>query len=290
MRLFSLTAAVFASLSIAACATSDHVVVGDGGAPVSVDPSQTVPAVTDAASFCSAMCSRVQSCDKAIDTQTCQNECTNGNAAIFPRLRSDVVQLIVSCFDGKDCKTVLGGEFVGACTADAIASVAPSAAASTFCDALATAKKSCSGATSKSKAECLNAAKLYGDQAIAQAQNCTKRGCTEIDTCVSAVFGSLGGTGTTSPPDTSNTCSGKFTDLGSSCASCAQTSCCAEATACYANAECHDIARTCLTSGAGSTTCSDAYTYATSSAQSLASTLFNCSTSKCTSGTCRVGG
>jgi hypothetical protein len=284
---FSLVSSVFlASISVTACATSDRVVVGDGSTP-SVDTSQTTPAVTDAASFCAAMCSRVQSCDKAIDTQTCENECTNGNAAIFPRLRSDVVSLIVSCFDGKDCKTVLGGEFVRACTADAIASVAPSAAASTFCDALSTAKKSCSGATSKSKAECLNAAKLYGDQAIAQAQNCTKRGCSEIDTCVSAVFGSLGGGSGTTTPQPTNTCSGKFTDLGSSCASCAQTSCCAEASACYASADCHNIATTCLNGGNTSTACSQAYSVATTSAQSLASALVNCS-AKCSSSACGV--
>ena len=111
MRIAALISVVLASVSVVACATSDHVIVSDGGAPASGDTSQTVPAVTDAASFCGAMCGRVQACDKAVDTQTCENECTNGNAAVFPRLRRDVVELIVGCFDKKDCKTVLGGEF-----------------------------------------------------------------------------------------------------------------------------------------------------------------------------------
>jgi hypothetical protein len=292
MRIALLSATLLVSslsFSVAACASSDHVVIADGGAP-SADTSQTLPATTDAASFCTAMCSRIQSCDKAIDSQTCENQCTNGNAAVFPRLRSDVVSLIVSCFDGKDCKTVLGGGFVGACTADAIASVAPSAAASKFCEALATAKKSCSGSTSMTKAACLDSAKLYGDTAIAQAQNCVKRGCSEIDTCVSAVFGSLGGAGsTTTTTDTSTSCSGSFTDLGS-CASCAQTSCCAEATACYADSECHAIAQQCLQGGTTSGACSQVYSSSSTSAQQLASTLLSCSQSKCSSTSCRVGG
>lgn len=286
MRIAVVSAALFASLSIVACAQSDHVVIGDRGAGIVADP--TAPRVTDASSFCAAMCHRVQSCDTSTDSQTCENQCTNGNAAVFPRLRSDVVQLIVSCFDGKDCKTVLGGGFVGACTSDAIASVAPSAAASSFCDALATAKKTCSGGTSSTKADCLNSAKLYDDQAIGQAQNCVKRGCSEIDTCVSAVFGSLGGSSAKKPPS-GGSCSGQFGDLGS-CSSCAESSCCAEATACYADSRCHDIAMACLSGGTGSTVCSQAYSSAPTSSQSLASKLFGCSQSKCTGTACRVGG
>ena len=220
MRIALLSAAFFAALSVAACATTEKVTIADGGSPATGETSETVPAVTDAASFCSAMCGRVQACDKSLDTQTCENECTNGNAAVFPRLRSDVVDLIVECFDGKDCKTVLGGGFVAACTADAIATVAPSPAASSFCEALSSAKKTCSGATSQTKADCLNGAKLYGDSAIAQAQNCVKRGCSEIDTCVSAVFGSLGGSSTTKPPTNGDTCSSTLSDLGS-CSTCA---------------------------------------------------------------------
>jgi hypothetical protein len=195
------------------------------------------------------------------------------------------VDLIVGCFDGKDCKTVLGGGFVGACTADAIASVAPSPAAATFCEALATAKNKCSGTTAQTKADCLNTAKLYGDASIAQAQNCAQRGCSEIDTCVSAVFGSLGGATTTKP--TTSTCSGTITDLGT-CSTCATSSCCAEATACEADTACHNIARYCTGTGTSSS-CSSYYSSASSSSQQLASTLFSCVQSKCSS-TCKIGG
>lgn len=288
MRIALLSAALLASFSIVACATSDQVTIADGGAPVpGTQTSETVPGASDAASFCASMCARVQSCDSTLDTQTCQNECTNGNAAVFPRLRTDVVELIVACFDGKDCKTVLGGGFVGACTADAIASVAPSAAASTFCEALSTAKTSCGGATTQTKAECLNGAKLYDDSAIAQAQNCVKRGCSEIDACVGAVFGSLGGSSTSKPP-AGGSCSGKFSDLGA-CSTCAESSCCSEGSACYADADCRAIARACLTGGTASTQCSQAYTSATTSARTLASAFFSCGQSQCAS-SCPIGG
>jgi hypothetical protein len=288
MRIALLSALLVSSLSTAACATSDHVVVSDGGLP-SADTSQTVPSTTDASSFCTAMCNRIQSCDNSTDSQTCENQCTNGNAAVFPRLRTDVVNLIVSCFDGKDCKTVLGGGFVGACTADAIASVAPSAAASKFCDALSTAKNSCSGGSSTTKAACLDSAKLYGDSAIAQAQNCVKRGCSEIDTCVGAVFGSLGGAGSSSTTTTTgSSCSSSFTDLGS-CTACAQTTCCSETTACYADSQCRAVAQACLSGGTSSTACSNVYGSASPSSRSLADTLFTCSQS-CASSGCSVGG
>jgi hypothetical protein len=288
MRIALLSTAFFTSFALVACAGSDQVVFGKSGAPASGDTSQTVPSVTDAASFCAAMCAREQACDKGVDTQTCENTCTNANSAVFPRLRSDVVDLVVSCFDGKDCKTVLDGEFLGACTADAIATVAPSAAAASFCDALASAKKSCSGSQATTKAACLNSAKLYDDLAITQAQNCVKRSCTEIDTCVAAVFGSLGGSGATATTTTGGSCSGRFTDLGS-CTTCAQTSCCTEATACYGDAQCASIVHACYTQGTSSTGCSQAYSAASSTSQQRASTFFSCSSSSCAS-TCQLGG
>lgn len=289
MRIALVSVAVLASFSLVACAGSDHVVVGHSGDPAS-GSSATVPSVTDAATFCTAMCSREQSCDKTVDTQTCENQCTNANAAVFPRLRGDVVDLVVSCFDGKDCKTVLDGEFLGACTADAVATVAPSTAAAAFCDALASAKKNCSGGDTTTKASCLNSAKLYSDLAIVQAQNCVKRSCTEIDTCVSAVFGSLGGASASSSSSSSSSgsCSGKFTDLGS-CTTCAQTSCCTEASACYGDSQCASIVHACYTNGTSSSACSQAYSAASTSSQQKASTFFSCSSSKCSS-SCQLGG
>jgi hypothetical protein len=285
MRLFAISAFLVVSSSLAACATSERVVVGPPPGATG-DTSATQPAGQSAESFCSAMCTRVKSCDKTLDQQTCENTCTNQNAAVFPRLRGDVVDLIVGCFDAKDCKTVLGGSVVGECTSDALASVAPSAAATTFCDDLANKKKSCNASTTAltTKADCLNSSKLYDDDAIAQAQNCTDRACTEIDTCVAAVFGGLGGTSTSTPTKPGGSCSGKFTELGE-CTSCAQTSCCAETTACYADSSCRNIVTSCMNSGLSSSTCSSAYSASSTASQQAASAVFSCANTKCT-GTC----
>ena len=89
---------------------------------------------------------------------------------MFPKLRQDVVDLIVECFDAKDCKTVLEGSVVGTCAEEAVASVAPSGEATAFCDSLSAAKKKCGNTTTK--ATCLDQAKLYSDETIVEAANC----------------------------------------------------------------------------------------------------------------------
>ncbi|MBX3190674.1 MAG: hypothetical protein KF819_26980 [Labilithrix sp.] len=284
MRIFAFSALAL-SFSLLACATSDRVVIGSRPGTEG-DTSAIEPAGQSAASFCSAMCTRVKSCDKTLDQQTCENTCTNQNAAVFPRLRGDVVDLIVACFDAKDCKTVLGGGVVGECASDALASVAPSAAASAFCDDLANKKKRCTTSSTAltSKADCLNSSKLYDDDAIAQAHNCTDRACTEIDGCVAAVFGGIGGATPTKP--SGGSCSGKFTELGA-CTTCAQTSCCDETTTCFADSTCRYIVTSCVNNGVSSSSCSSAYSGASSSAQQAASAVLSCASSQCAA-TCSI--
>jgi len=262
---------------VAACANSVETRVLPGPAGTT---DGTVPTAYDAESFCGALCDRTLTCDQALDVQTCKNSCTNSYAAVFPKLRGDVVSLIVGCFDAKDCKTVLAGDVVSTCIADAVASVAPTDAANAFCDAKVKAKKKCS--VTITKADCLNEAKLYGDGAIAQAQNCTARPCGEIDTCVAASFGSLGKTTPTQPSDGS--CTG-FTDLAS-CRSCAETSCCAQAAACGADPQCRAMMNACTYATGSATTCQQVGASAPSSSQSLAQEYFSCAQSSCSS-TCR---
>jgi hypothetical protein len=246
MKSSTLFSFAFVLLSTA-CAGTEHVYLDEPkkGGPA----SETLPteATADAASFCGALCGRQESCDTSLDVQTCKNSCTNGFAAVFPKLRQDVVGLIVECFDGKDCKTVLEGSVVSTCADEAVASVAPSAEATAFCDGLSAAKKKC-GSTS-TKAACLQQAKLYSDDAIVEAANCTDRPCSEIDRCVAATFGELGAAGTTTTPKpSSNQCSGKFSDLGT-CQSCAEDSCCTEASACAGDSYCRTYMAQCQEAG-----------------------------------------
>jgi hypothetical protein len=271
-----------ALLSTAACASSEHQTItadkkDGGGGTQGDDTSSTLPA-HDAASFCKALCDREQECDKSLDHQTCTNTCTNANAAVFPKLRGDVVDLIVQCFSGKDCKQVLGGQVVATCASEAIATVAPSEAAVAYCDAFAKAKQACG--TTAQKAQCLSTAKLYSDETIAQAQNCTKRPCTEIDTCVAATFGSFGGGVTPAPKPES--CTGRFADL-QSCQSCAESQCCAEAAACAADSMCRTGMYYCSRANASSSTCVSYMQNASSRSLELLRAYFTCANSKCSS-------
>src|SRR5688572_13962277 len=181
-RLFGLFGLLGFSTLAFACADSERVEYVKKPAQ---EESGTVPpasnATVSAESFCTSLCDRQQSCDKGLDHQTCKNTCTNHNAAVFPKLREDVVGLIVECFGNKDCKTVLQGDVVNTCASEAVASVAPSPSAKTYCEKYSDAKKKCG--TTVTTATCLNSAKLYDDDAIGQAQNCNGRPCGEIESC-----------------------------------------------------------------------------------------------------------
>ncbi len=279
-KIFAIVAATLA----AACATTTKTEVVPPPDPNGQQTSDTAPQITSAQDFCSALCDREQKCDNSLDTQTCSNSCVNADAAVFPRLRSDVVSMIVDCFSGEDCKTVLAGAAVQSCASEAVARVAPSDAAVHFCDDLSAAKNKCG--TSFTKASCLDQAKLYNDDAIGQSANCTKRGCTEIDACISAVFGFQTTGSSVNPPPPASSCSTSFSDLGS-CASCA-ASCCTEATSCASDAYCREILDACAGSSSHAS-CSQVYSGAPQTSQQKASSYFSCASSKC-AGTCASPG
>lgn len=265
----------------AACAAGDQVQVVKKN-PDGTETASTVP-VASASSFCAALCERQESCDRTLDRQTCENACRNQNAAVFPRLRQDVVGNILTCVDEKDCKTVLSGGLVGACATEAVARVAPSDAAVAYCSAFTKAMEKC-GSTG-TKAACLEGAKLYSDDAIAEAQNCTSRACSEMSACVSAVFGGFGTSATKSPGGGGSSCR-SFPEYGS-CRSCAEGACCAEASACAADSQCSTLMQYC-TSSSGSSSCYSMYQGMSSSSQQLAGQFFSCAQTSCSS-TCSPG-
>lgn len=265
----------------AACASAERIEYRQRPAG---ETSATVPGVvTDATSFCDALCGRQEQCDNALDAQTCRNTCENGSAAVFPKLRGDVVGLVIDCFAAKDCKSVLTSNVVATCAAEAVASVAPTAAAVTYCDALTAAKKKCG--SSAGKAECLDQAKLYGDEAIAEAQNCAVRPCTEIDTCVGAALGALGtstSVSTTAPPRTkTGICSAALmTGLGA-CRACAEGACCVEATACMQDAGGCGRALSVCASSPTSPMCLEERELLASASRTLLDRAFSCASTSC---------
>lgn len=271
MRLLSF---IPVGLLLAACAGSqNNGLVGDGGASPSTSTSGTYPS-TDA--FCGKYCARVHDCDNASDEQTCTNSCVNSTAAVFPKLRPDVVDSIAACFDDKDCKTVLGGSVIGTCANEAVASIAPSAVATAYCEELDAAGKKCG--KSRDKASCLNTAKLYNDNALTGARACTSKACADIDACVTAALGGFGKASPTTPSsgaDAGTTCSLTGSSGRGACDVCLRDSCCPEANACFSNSSCRSIL-SCVTSCGGGSTCVQQCFSAYSSGAAAASALYSC--------------
>lgn len=286
MRLTHCLSALPTLILVAACATSASDV-----------PGSDTTSTPDAAAFCGGYCKRLVACDNTKDEQTCENTCKNLNAAIFPKLRADVVGKISSCINAKDCKTVLGSDVVGTCSAEAVASVAPSETATKFCNDLNTIYTKCGRTLDKAK--CLERAKLYNDKALADADLCASKVCADVDACVDASLGSIstgssstaadGGTKTDSGQmDSGNdTCSavgpGKTFDSGTQmCNDCAASSCCSQAQACANSPTCNALVQ-CLNGCNGDKTCWNNCAQAYSSAVSTYNAFANCVSSNCSS-------
>ncbi len=180
IRSFALSVLLVSAISASAvgCASSNN--NGNGTSVNGTDPLAL-------ASFCEDYCTNRNSCDSKIGKHTCQNECENANAASFGKLRSDVIQRIVACYDARDCVQTLAADYTAACAKEAVAQNAPSEKAIAFCNALDTTHKKCK--LTSDKVACLDTAKAYGDPALEDASTCTTDACTDVDTCVAAALG-----------------------------------------------------------------------------------------------------
>lgn len=269
---------------------------GSGSNGVSSSGEPTLPT---GGSFCQKYCARLYTCDRTNDEQTCTDLCLNNNAALMPKLRGEVVSLVSSCLEKKDCKTVLSGNAISACSAEATASVAPSAAATDFCAAHEVSAEKCK--LQFSKADCLTRSKLYSDSALNSAKKCTEKACTAIPECIEAALGSIK-VGTNSPdtsrdgdaskskdkpelPDESAdagsgpTCPG--VNPSTTCDVCLADSCCSELSACTNDPNCvqfYQCAKDCQSNECVSG-CQSSYPDGASMFQSLES----CGTSYCSS-------
>jgi hypothetical protein len=259
-RLFLVTLAFPSMLALSACTvTTPDASSGAGGKGGGGNGSITNSAGGGNTSICNAYCTKLNVCDNTYDVDTCTNRCLNANAATLPKLREEIVSSISTCLQEKDCNTVLNKDPLRTCAAEAVASSAPSSAATALCDALAKAATKCGDTLNK--AACLSGAKLFNDGAIADAQKCTDKACTDIDDCVDAALGSIssgspsssssspgGGGGSDPPPPPSAapggpSCSAvgdgkKFDFKSSSCDACMASSCCGTASACSGDSSC----------------------------------------------------
>jgi hypothetical protein len=165
-----------------------------GAADVSTDSAPPLTAMpTSAMDLCTSFCQRVSTCDTTRDDQTCVASCTNANAAVFPKLRTDLVDAAAACVAQDDCATITRDGALASCLVEAAAGVGPSAKATAFCTALDTAETTC-GVT-LDKATCLGEAKIYGDDTLTSAAACTTKTCSLIYSCASATLTLSAGTG-----------------------------------------------------------------------------------------------
>ncbi|HEY2899531.1 MAG TPA: hypothetical protein VGL59_03065 [Polyangia bacterium] len=161
----------------------DAVGTPDAAADTSV---QMMAPPMSAQDLCTAFCTRVTTCDTTRDLQTCTNACTNADAALFPRLRADLVAATAQCVQTKDCATIAHETALQGCVNEAAAALGPSPTATGFCDAFNTGETRCS--VTVDKTDCLLKSKIYSDATLTNATACAGKGCSLIYACAAATL------------------------------------------------------------------------------------------------------
>ncbi len=136
--------------------------------------------------YCSSACQKVHTCDATQDQSTCTNTCDNSFAVKGPKLRSELISNALSCYEGKDCASVLSGTAESDCWNSAAAALAPTNAAKNLCDGLGSADAKC-GYT-LDQAACLNDAKQYNNATLNGAETCLSRACSDMGSCLGAAL------------------------------------------------------------------------------------------------------
>ncbi|HEY0709574.1 MAG TPA: hypothetical protein VGG33_22375 [Polyangia bacterium] len=198
----------------------------------------------DVSQFCTSLCTRQNSCDSTRDVQTCTNQCKNNLAVSFPKLRGEVVNMVSTCTTQKDCKTILlaADVVLDTCSREAAASLAPTATATSFCDAVIAAQNKCT-MTAVDRAACLELAKRANDPALEEAKKCSTKACADIVPCLDAALpigtpGQMGG-GNNPPPAGAAMCGGQTAE--DACEQCLYSKCCTSLAACAGSTMCQSI-------------------------------------------------
>lgn len=137
--------------------------------------------------WCGGLCQARETCDRTYDAATCSSACKNQSAAVFPKLRADVLVSQMECFASSDCKTVLDQKASQTCAATAAASVAPSDLCKEFCTQMSTKAVSCSF-EKLSVASCLETFKVFADSAHEEGTGCLQKGCQDVGRCLMAAY------------------------------------------------------------------------------------------------------
>jgi hypothetical protein len=181
LKLWTVLAFGAVSIATAACGSSSS---NGGDTSGNGTPSSGASSLSD---YCGTVCAKANTCDHTQDVQTCENTCTNNNAAGFPKMRADVVSKIESCANSSDCQAVIAGTALTECKGEALASFAPTGAETSFCDSYWSAASKCS--VTIDKGACLEDHKIYNDAALNAASGCLSKACTDVPACLNAAFG-----------------------------------------------------------------------------------------------------
>ncbi|HVJ89453.1 MAG TPA: hypothetical protein VM580_06585 [Labilithrix sp.] len=176
MRSIVVSAVVFAAVAtLVGCSSEDD----DSNSSAST-------AASTPESFCQSFCTRYSECDSSSDVQTCSETCAETVSLTTKKMRPDVVEELLSCWNGSDCRQVLGEGRFRECLDEAAVGAAPTATTKSFCDALGASLDKCD--SKLDRAQCLESAKVYSDARLEQAKKCTTKSCGSIMDCVDATL------------------------------------------------------------------------------------------------------
>jgi hypothetical protein len=182
-------AASFALALLAGCSSSSSSRASSStaaSADAGTTGSSSAASSSDPQSFCSDVCTRQAACDSTIDVDTCSATCGDNLGGLLPKLRSDFVGDVTSCYDGADCRSILTTDQLSGCLDEAAASISPSDATKSFCDVLTGAFTHCD--MSFDLASCLDETKIYADDTVGKAKDCPNKPCDVIASCVDSVL------------------------------------------------------------------------------------------------------
>lgn len=137
--------------------------------------------------LCVKACGRVRDCGGPEDPVDCESRCEDGAAKNASRMRPDVIDGAIVCVSDEACRAVRSSSFVAKCIDEAAASLGSTDRGDAFCDAWARSAARCG--TTLDASRCRAVASVYADAALADAESCTQKPCSDVVACILIALG-----------------------------------------------------------------------------------------------------
>src|ERR1041385_2592137 len=139
--------------------------------------------------ICSAGCGKEIACGLPNDMARCVNDCRSGMGPRFQYSRPDYFTAVKACIDRTACGPNLDQRLKRACLWDTRMALVPSARAVKFCEGRFEKTRYCV-MTTVSVDKCLEGAKVYSDEILAQLDECRDdRICNNYGRCLMSIVG-----------------------------------------------------------------------------------------------------